>query len=67
VKVILDHLGLPLATYYRWQHRRSTGTLSDRTAPSQRRIWPPIPQEIDSVRSYALEYPQIAWLCHNYG
>lgn len=61
VKVILDRLGLPLSTYYRWQHRRATGSLSDRTAPSQRRTWPPIPQEIDSVCSYALEYPQIGY------
>lgn len=61
MKVILDRLGLPLSTYYRWQHRRSTGSLADRTAPSQRRTWPPIPKEIDSVRSYALEYPQIGY------
>jgi transposase InsO family protein len=61
VKVILDHLGLPLATYYRWRHRRSTGSLADRTASSQCRMWPPIPQEIDSVCCYALEYPQIGY------
>jgi hypothetical protein len=61
VKVILEHLGLPLTTYYRWQHRRTIGSLVDRTASSQRRMWPPIPQEIASVRSYALEYPQIGY------
>lgn len=61
VQVILDHLGLPLATYYRWQHRRTTGSLADRTVSPQRRIWPLIPQEIDAVRSYALEYPQIGY------
>ncbi len=61
VKVILDHLGLPLATYYRWRHRRSTGSLTDRIASPQRRIWPPIPQEIAAVRGYALEYPQIGY------
>lgn len=61
VKVILNHLGLPLSTYYRWQHRRSTGSLVDITASSQRRILPPIPQEMDSVCSYALEYPQIGY------
>ena len=61
VEVILDHLGISLATYYRWQHRRSTGSLADTTASSQRRIWPPVPQEIDSVRSYALEYPQVGY------
>ena len=61
VEVILDHLGIPPATYYRCQHRRSTGSLADRTSPSQRRTWPPIPQEIESVRSYALEYPQIGY------
>ena len=61
VKVILDHLGLPPTTYYRWQHRRSTGSLADGIASPQRRVWPLIPQEIDSVCSYALEYPQIGY------
>jgi transposase InsO family protein len=62
VRVILDHLGLPPATYYRWHHRKAVGSLADRTAAvSQRRTWPPIPQEIESVRSYALEYPQIGY------
>jgi putative transposase len=61
MKVILDHLGLPLSTYYRWRHRRATGSLTYRTSSSQRRTWPPIPQEITSVRSYALEYPQIGY------
>ena len=61
MEVILDHLGIPPATYYRWQHRRAIGSLADRTSPSQRRTWPPIPQEIESVRSYALEYPQIGY------
>ncbi len=61
VKVILDHLGLPLTTYYRWRDRRVAGSLADRTASSQRRTWPLIPQEIDSVCSYALEYPQVGY------
>jgi transposase InsO family protein len=62
VEVILDHLGLPSATYYRWQHRKATGSLADRTAViSQRRTWPPIPQEIESVCSYALDYPQVGY------
>jgi putative transposase len=61
VKVILDHLEFPSTTYYRWQHRRATGSLSDRIASPQRRVWPPIPQEIESVRGYALEYPQIGY------
>ncbi len=61
VQVILDHLGLPLATYYRWRHRRATGSLADKIALPQRRLYPPIPQEIDSVCSYALEYPQIGY------
>lgn len=40
----------------------SVGSLEDRTATiSQCRTWPLIPQEIESVRSYALEYPQIGY------
>ena len=62
VKVILNHLGLPLSTYYRWQHRRTTGSLADTTASSQRRIWPPVPPEIDSVSIYALKYyKRLTW------
>ena len=62
VEFILDHLGIPPATYYRWQHRKARGSLADRISTlSQRRTWPPIPQEIESVRSYALEYPQIGY------
>ena len=61
VEVILNHLGIPPATYYRWRQRGSTGSLTDRTATSQRRTWPPIPQEIESVRGYSLEYPQIGY------
>jgi transposase InsO family protein len=61
VKVILDRLGFPSTTYYRWQHRRATGSLADRIASPQRRVWPPIPQEIESVCGYALEYPQIGY------
>jgi putative transposase len=61
VKVILGHIGLPPTTYYRWRHREATGSLADRIASPQRRVWPPIPQEIDSVCSYGLEYPQIGY------
>ena len=62
VEVILDHLGVPPATYYRWQHRKAKGSLADRTgAISRHRTWPPISQEIESVCSYALEYPQIGY------
>jgi len=60
-KVILGHLGLPPTTYYRWQHRKATGSLTDRMASPQRRVWLPMPQEIDSVCSYALEYPEIGY------
>ena len=45
VEVILDHLGIPPATYYRWQHRKARGSLADRISTlSQRRTWPPIPR-----------------------
>ena len=61
VEVILPHLGISRATYYRWQQRSSTGSLADRTAIPQRRTCPPIPQEIESVCVYALEHPQIGY------
>lgn len=62
LEVILDQLGLSTATYYRWQHRKATGSLADRKAViPQRKIWPPLPYEIDSVCGYALEYPQIGY------
>jgi len=61
VNAILSHLGISPATYYRWHQRASTGSLADMIAAPQRRTWPPIPQEIDSVCSYALEYPQIGY------
>ena len=58
---ILKHMGIPRATYYRWLKRASADCLVDRTVTSQRRAWPPTPQEIDSVCSYALEYPQMGY------
>jgi len=61
VKVILSHLGFPTSTYYRWHQRASRDSLTDRKVSSGRRTWPPIPEEIDLVCSYALEYPQIGY------
>ena len=62
MKAILEHMGIPRATYYRWLKRASENCLTDRTVTPQRRAWPPIPQEIDSVCGYALEYPQMGYI-----
>lgn len=60
MKAILEHMGIPRATYYRWLKRASEDCLVDRTVTSQRRAWPPTPQEIYSVCGYALEAAYVA-------
>jgi putative transposase len=61
MKGILKHMGVSRATYYRWLKRALEDCLTDRIVTSQRRAWPPTPQEIDSVCGYALEYPQMGY------
>lgn len=61
MKAILEHMGIPRATYYRWLKRALENCLADRIVTPQCRAWPPILQEIDSVCGYALEYPQIGY------
>lgn len=64
---ILTQLGLPVATYYRWQGREREGRLADVIVPSPRRVPLPIPTEVEAVRHCALDNPQmgykrLAWL-----
>lgn len=58
VEEILAHLGLPAATYYRWQDREQAGCLADRVIVPCRRVPSPTPHEGTAVRNFALTHPQ---------
>jgi transposase InsO family protein len=54
---VLDHLGVPPATYYRWVERAQQGQLTDRLVvpPPLRK---PLPEEEDAVKDFALAHPR---------
>jgi putative transposase len=63
---ILADLGLPSATYYRWQDRAQGQQLIDRVVVPARTAVPPTPQEIDGVvqgaqRHLLLGYKRLAY------
>lgn len=58
---ILADLGLPPATYYRWQERVAVGTLADEVAPPRRVAVPPTPQEVEMVRTFTLAEPPMGY------
>jgi transposase InsO family protein len=63
---ILGDLGLPLATYYRWQQRDQSQQLADRIMRPSRTAVPPTPREIDDVvqgahRHLLLGYKRLAY------
>jgi transposase InsO family protein len=63
---ILNALGLPRATYFRWIDRQASGTLVDGFSPG-RPVLSPTPVEVAAVRAFALEYPimgykRLTWL-----
>jgi putative transposase len=66
VAEILAQLGLPEATYYRWQAREQAGCLTDQVVVLGRRVVSPTPAEILAVRDFALDHPlmgykRLAW------
>jgi len=58
---ILAQLGLPSATYYRWQVREQKDQLADVVVVPRRRSPLPMPEELKAVRDFALVYPQMGY------
>ena len=58
---ILASLGLPPATYYRWQVRAVEGRLADEVIVPRRRAILPTPEEVATVRGFALAHPQTGY------
>ena len=61
VAEILYSLGLPEATYYRWKARATNKRLKDVVVVPRRRSFPHIPDEVVSVRGFALDHPQMGY------
>jgi len=61
VKEILEQLGLPSATYYRWQARARAERLTDEVVVPRRRVPRPTPAEVRAVCETALGYPQLGY------
>jgi transposase InsO family protein len=61
VEVLLAHLGLPAATYYRWQERAAAGHLADRVVVPRRPALLPRPEEVAAVRCFSLMHPQTGY------
>jgi len=61
VEEILSHLGLPEATYYRWQEREREGCLADRVVVPRRQVPAPTPAETTAVRNFALDHSQTGY------
>lgn len=61
LEVILAQLGLPAATYHRWQQRAQVGQLADRVVVPQRQVPEPTPEEVAAVRRFALEWPEMGY------
>lgn len=59
-------MGVPRATWYRWQRRKEQGRLADAVAPPSRAVVPPTPVEVETVQRQALVHPltgykRLAW------
>jgi transposase InsO family protein len=58
---MLDDLGLPKATYYRWQERAVEGDLADHVVVPRRQAVPPTPAEVGIVLNYAYHHPLLGY------
>lgn len=58
---ILASLGVPPATYYRWQGRAAEDRLTDVVVVPHRWAVPPTPGEVGTVRGFALIHPQTGY------
>lgn len=57
VQEVLDQIGMPSATYYRWHEREQEGRLDDRIVVPRRQAILPTPAEEVAVRDFALAHP----------
>jgi len=61
VREILARLGVPTATYYRWQAREQEGRLADRVVVPRRQALLPTPEEVSAVRRFASMHPRMGY------
>lgn len=61
VEAIAAQLGLPRATFYRWEERARDGRLEDRLVVPHHTVPAPTPAEVAAVREYALAHPLIGY------
>ena len=61
VEMLLARLGLPAATYYRWQERAAADRLADRVVVPHRQALLPRPKEVAAVRRFSLVHPQTGY------
>jgi putative transposase len=61
VEALLERLGLPSATYYRWQTRATVNRLADQVVVPRREALLPTPEEVVAVRRFSLAHPQTGY------
>ena len=59
--MILEQLGLPRATFYRWQVRELEGRMTDEVVVPERQVLLATPAEVRSVCDFALDHPKTGY------